>query len=153
MGSGYRLKCSKCGYSFMCMNGIGKLYPKVYTDTVQRAKDGELGPEIKQFFADHPDGTINAEQVTFCCDSCGNLSNDLDLTMYIQREDCRSTPSEEIGYVYVNDLKTYYKEYEKYPHMCAKCGGKMHTITDNEVVMCPKCKNPLESTKEFIMWD
>ncbi len=93
------------------MNGIGKLYPKVYTDTVQRAKDGELGSEIKQFFADYPYGAINAEQVTF------------------------------------------YKAYKKYPHKCSKCGEKMHIVTDNEVVMCPKCNSPLESTIEFIMWD
>ena len=153
MGSGYRLKCNKCGYSFMCMNGIGKLFPTVYSDTVQRAKDGELGTEIKQFFADHPDGAINAEKVTLCCDSCGKLCNDQDLTMYIPKKECVTTTHKESGYVAVNDLKEFYEEYAKYPHKCSECGGEMHVVTDDEVVMCPKCKNPLESTKEFIMWD
>ena len=88
-----------------------------------------------------------------CCDSCGKLCNDPDLTMYIPKEECVATTHKESEYVAVNDLKEFYEEYAKYPHKCSECGGEMHVVTDKEVLMCPKCKKPLESTKEFIMWD
>ena len=52
-----------------------------------------------------------------------------------------------------HEFLQFYEEYAKYPHKCSECGGEMHVVTDKEVLMCPKCKNPLESTKEFIMWD
>jgi len=55
----------------------------VYSDTVEKAKKGELGKEMRTFFRQHSDGAIDAESVTLLCDSCGNLCQGMNLTMYI----------------------------------------------------------------------
>ena len=60
MGTGYTRKCPKCGFEFHSSTGVGFLFPKVYAETVQKAKEGELGEELKSFFAEHKDGAINA---------------------------------------------------------------------------------------------
>ena len=86
MGTGFRYECQKCGFKFSQMNGTGFLFPSVYAKTVQRAKNGELGEEIQQFFEEHPDGAVNAENVTLCCNSCGILATKMDLTMYIPKK-------------------------------------------------------------------
>ena len=86
MGSGLVMRCPKCGYEFSRMEGIGMLFPMAYEETVQKAKVGELGEELKLFFEKNPHGALNVEQVTLCCDQCGALSNNMDLTMYIPKD-------------------------------------------------------------------
>ncbi len=85
MGTGYEMICKKCGYSFSARTGVGYLFPTVYEDTVKQSKEGKLGKEIKDFFHDHPDGVINAEDVTLCCNECGHLFTGQDLTMYLPK--------------------------------------------------------------------
>lgn len=163
MGIGYGYKCSKCGYSFRMMNGIGMMFPFYYKETVQQAKDGKLGTGIQQFFVEHPDGEINAEYVTLCCCSCGRLVNDMDLTMYIPKKDsprkiktgrvAAKSAFQEREYVMSDELVNFYDEYAKYVHECTECGGKMRVIGDNEQLICPKCRTTFEPSSEIIMWD
>lgn len=163
MGSGYKYKCSKCGYSFMSANGVGFLFPVVYEETIQKAKAGELGEVIKTFFDEHPNGAISAENVTLCCDKCGKLSLGQDLTMYLPNDEnykdiehgrwTVGMPFEGANYVTNWDLEEHYKEYAKYQHKCTECGGNMHIVSDEEQLMCPKCKTPFEPSTEIIMWD
>ena len=162
MGSGYMKKCPQCGFRFSASNGVGFMFPKVYAETVQKAKEGELGNEIQAFFTEHGDGAINAERVTLCCKECGYLSNDADLTMYVPKNNkpekiehgrwSVSLPFENASYVSRMDLGQYYTEYAKYPHKCGKCGGTMRIVEDDEEIVCPQCKIPLE-TEETILWD
>ena len=86
MGAGCCRKCPKCGFEFYNSTGVGFLFPKVYAKTVQKAEDGELGIEIQTFFTEHKNGAVNAELVTLCCNECGNLSSDMDLTMYVPND-------------------------------------------------------------------
>lgn len=162
MGSGYRKKCPKCGFEFFSSSGVGFLFPMVYEKTVQKAKEGELGEELREFFAEYKDGAINAERVTLCCEKCGNLSCDMDLTMYVPndkkaKENTHGRWSvafdfERVDYVTTTDLERFYDEYTKYPHKCDKCGGTMRILKGNEELSCPKCKVPLE-TADIILWD
>ncbi len=162
MGKGYTKTCIKCGYSFNCNEGIGFMFPKVYAETVRKAKAGKLGKILKTFYEEHPDGAINAENVALCCDSCGHLKSGIDLTMYIpkgkmleQSKDercCVAFPFPEETYVMSNDLEEYYEKYADYPHKCGKCRGKMHVVKENETLLCPHCKEPLEIL-DVIMWD
>ena len=85
MGHGSEMKCKKCGFMFRAFTGAGLDFPFVYDETVQKAKDGELGVEIQKFFDEHPDGAINADYVTLCCDECGELFTGQDLTMYVPK--------------------------------------------------------------------
>ena len=161
MGSGSEYKCSKCGYEFNSFVGVGMMFPQVYEEKVEKAKKGELGPEIQAFFAENKDGAINAEGVFLCCDECGALKNGTDLTMYVKNPD---KVKENAGnyhpdyflyehtYYMEDELKDFFDEYSKYPHICEKCGGNMHIIDYDEPLMCPKCRIPLENSG-FIMWD
>lgn len=162
MGSGFSKKCPKCGFTFRAFNGVGFLFPKVYSETVQLAKSGELGREIQDFFRDHEDGAINAESVTLCCDRCGHLSNGKDLTMYVPKDNkpekiehgrwSVAMPHRDANYATNWDLERYYEEYALYPHRCERCGGEVRILKDDEELLCPECKIPLE-TKNVIMWD
>lgn len=163
MGTGYRYKCKKCGYTFSQMNGVGLLFPAVYAETIQRAKEGELGGQMQQFLEEHPDGAVNAENATLCCNSCGALTTDLDLTMYIPKRNCTSKVKNtrwSVGisfegheYVTPADLEKFYEEYAKYPHKCEKCSGEMSVMRDDEELVCPECKIPLSPKADIIMWD
>lgn len=162
MGRGYTKKCPKCGFEFHSWTGVGFLFPKVYTETVQKAKDGELGEELRNFFVEHKDGAINVENVTICCEKCGNLGCAMDLTMYVpngKKQDkiahgrwSVAFEFEGADYVSPTDLDEYFVEYAKYPHKCDKCGGAMRVLKEDEEIVCPECKEPLE-TVDIIMWD
>ena len=162
MGSGYKKTCKKCGFEFNSFTGVGYMYPSVYTETVQKAKDGELGKELQNFFNEHADGAIDTKNVILCCEKCGHLDNDMDLTMYIpktkktiintQGKWSIAMPFKDTYYASWLDLKDYYKEFAKYPHRCEKCGGKMKILKENAKLKCPKCKVTL-NTEKSILWD
>ena len=58
MGRGTEYKCNKCGYGFITHSGVGMLFPAQYEQTVNKAKAGDLGEEIKRFFEEHPDDLV-----------------------------------------------------------------------------------------------
>ena len=118
---------------------------------------------MQQFLEEHPDGAVNAENATLCCNSCGALTIDLDLTMYIPKRNCTSKVKNtrwSVGisfegheYVTPADLEKFYEEYAKYPHKCEKCSGEMSVMRDDEELVCPECKIPLSPKADIIMWD
>ena len=162
MGQGTRYTCRKCGFEFTSMRGVGFLFPTVYQETLAKAKEGELGKEIKKFLEEHPDGAINVDRVSLCCDDCGDLVGGNDLGMYVPEKEmplsdgnsrwCVAIPQKGISYVTSWDLDKYYTKYADYPHVCQKCKGRMHIVKESEALQCPKCKEPLEDTDRF-MWD
>ena len=161
MGEGYTKKCSKCNYVFHANTGVGFLFPKVYAETIEKAKSGELGPQLEVFFKEHEDGAIDASETILCCEQCGALRNEVDLTMYVPNKSMPrnnngrwslSFPFKGAEYVTPWDLKEYYTEYAKYPHKCEECGGNMRVVEENEELLCPTCKEPLEFL-EMILWD
>ncbi len=162
MGSGYKMICPKCGFDFYSSTGVGMMFPRVYAETVRKAKNGELGKEIQAFFMEHPDGAINAESVSLCCEKCGHLTNGRDLTMYVpkagkpnkleHRSGSTAKPSDAERYKSRFELEDYYVEYKKYSHKCDKCGGSMRIMEEGEEFVCPECKVPLERGLQ-IVWD
>ncbi len=162
MGSGCTRTCPQSGFEYRSATGIGYMFPLVYAETVQKAKSGELGIELQEFFLEHEDGAINAERVDLCCEDCGYLSCKRDLTMYVPDEkkiakmeqDPRTAGMyrKDAKYVTTYDLELFYTEYAKYPHKCEKCGGKMKVMEHNTELMCPKCKVPLETSRIYC-WD
>ena len=162
MGKGYTKTCKKCGYSFTCYEGVGFLFPKVYAETVEKAKAGKLGKVMKSFFEEHPDGAINAENVALCCDNCGNIKRGKDPTMYIPKGKvpkrpknqrwCVAFPNPPQDYVMSSELDKYYEKYADYRHRCGKCKCKMHVVKDEETLLCPNCRKPFEIS-EVLRWD
>ncbi len=103
MGYGSEMKCPKCGFKFFSRTGVGFSFPSVYEETVLKAKSGELGDEAREFFKEHPDGAINAEYVTLCCDEYGDLFTGQDLTVY----DPKYGKMKRKSYVFEDDLEQY----------------------------------------------
>lgn len=162
MGTAYTERCPKCGFEYHSSTGVGFMFPMVYVETVKKAKEGDLGKDLQDFFKEHKDGAINAEFVDLCCKECGHLSGGMDLTMYIPNKKKPETIKhgrwtvgmsfEDVDYVDWLDLEKYYTEYAQYPHKCEKCGGSMKILKNNEELKCPYCKVPLEITNT-INWD
>ncbi len=162
MGKDCRCECPKCGFTFTRAEGVGMLFPLVYAETIQKAKSGELGKDMQNFFEEHDDGAIDASYVTICCDNCGDIARAQDLTMFVPaNENVKRTAHgrwsvamsfDDVDHVSKWDLKKDYREYAKYTHVCKKCGGNMHIAPREETLMCPKCKIPLEATG-YLAWD
>ena len=49
MGYGKIFRCKKCGYVYEMFTGIGMAYPMVYEETMETARNGELGETLKSF--------------------------------------------------------------------------------------------------------
>lgn len=157
MGVGINIKCNDCNIEYSVNLGVGFLFPVVYAETLEKAKSGELGEELKAFFAEHKDGAINADDVALYCETCGNMETGQDLSCYVpvegydpsSKEKLRwsvSFPAEGMDYVAPNDLEEKYRKVIEYPHKCGKCSGNMRIVDEEEFwhFKCPKCKKEME---------
>ena len=117
------------------------MFPEVYEETVQQAKLGELGAELKKFFDEHPDGAIDVSYALGLCKTCGELYTVKDLSMYLPKDDFSpakrqshwsvAAPFTGAEYVSPTDLKEHYELFAKYPHEC-KCGGEMKIFNEDD---------------------
>ena len=152
MGESIKKKCPKCGYEINCSEGGGYLFPIVYDETVEKAKSGELGEKLQTFFKEHEEGMINAEDVTLCCEECGHIAVDQDLTMYIPSEIENDKDVDFDDEYWPMLIPRNYEVYSVYPHKCDKCGGNMRCVSMRSQLLCPKCRISLED-EMGIMWD
>ena len=115
---------------------------------------------MESFFQEHEDGAIDAENVMLRCEDCGNLDQNMDLSMYVLKSEqpprkqgrwSVAIPQEGIQYVDRDDLSKYYTKYAEYPHKCKKCNGRMRVVNNAETIVCPKCKIPLDM--DGFCWD
>lgn len=169
MGAGFCWQCPDCNYEFSANIGIGFLYPKVYAETIEAAKRGDLGDDLKELLDVYPNAAINPETVILQCSECGDYDSRPILTAYVPKESeqippkeqCRrwsvAFPFEGASYVTRYDMQEYYDLYMVYDHRCEKCGGKMVALPSSfrEIengMICPTCKKPLKMV-EFSRWD
>lgn len=73
MGLDLTCNCKKCGYSFGAQVGVGMLYPKVYSETVEKMKEGQFGLQGKEFFEAFPNGAISCENIVVRAMTVENL--------------------------------------------------------------------------------
>ena len=165
MGMGYSIICSnpECGYSESVCSGHGFLFPAVYNETVQKAKDGLISEAHAQFFREHPDGAVNAEEKIYECRKCAHLFSEPSLDMYIPKKDETGAPLEGKQKAIVSfegedcvtagKLSRYYRLFRKYPHFCPNCGGKVKIRRKIEQVAekCPVCGGILQAVP--MLWD
>ncbi len=169
MGVGYTWECKKCGYIFGADIGVGFLYPIIYNETMEKAKRGELGSELKEILEVYPEAAIDPEDYIFRCEDCGEYECEPILTAYIPKEGVKlPAPDKDRiwsvsfpfkGYAYVSsvDMMENYDIFEEYNHQCKKCGGKMKALTEKECLegdgmICPHCKMRMEMIN-FWYWD
>ena len=166
MGQGYVFKC-KCGYSFEPWLGVGIMFPMQYQELKEAAIKGDLGKEIKDFFAEHPEGAIDADTVVARCRKCGKYECVSNLSMYFPKDNTKkkekgrwsvAMPFEGEDYVAPWDLQESYELYAKYPHKCEACGGDMDIISEEDLeqngLICPICGKPIKyDPDDVIMWD
>lgn len=169
MGRGYGCTCSKCGFHIECNFGVGFLFPKVYAETIDKAKNGEFGTKYQSFFLENKDVALDCENVMLQCKDCGQYDEGMDLSAYMKKPEYQikkagiwsaSFPFEGASYETDRELKEGYIKKMDFPHKCKKCKGAMRIISgeefnmflDNQEITCPKCKIPLELT-DIISWD
>ncbi len=177
MANGWILACKSCAKKYRFRLGCGFLFPKVYEETIKKAKKGELGKQIQSFLEKNPDGVIDCDKVLLRCDHCGLLFTDLDLAMYNPSQQYEPEPKpfwsiacrfEGAEYVTKRELEDHYDLVERYEHICPKCHAVMDVITMAEMekkmrrafqnedqmsdIPCPECKKPLQLTG-FMNWD
>ena len=153
MGDGGEYRCPKCGYRFVANLGVGFMFPSVYAKIVAKMKKGELGEEAKQFFMDHPDGAVNAENVLAVCEECGSYEVVPELSLYIPktgyvhkrhgREDLDEEMARIIDYVTQWELEEHYDKIGQLEQRCRSCDGKLKILGgetyDCQDLTCPCC--------------
>ena len=161
MGDVITCRCSGCSYNKNISLGSGFNFPKIYSDTVNKMKNGVYGNEAQSFFLDNPYGAIDCEYTAARCSGCGELKSVMALTMYVPKDVKKvkrlrrkkrgfwsfAYPGRDDDYVDVKayDTKDLYAEYGKYKHTCSSCGSPLELLPDfrNRIlrgdIKCPKC--------------
>lgn len=148
-------------------------YPKEYSNTIEKMKNGFFGNQGKEFWEAFPDGAISCERIVVQCKDCGSLMAVPELSMYIPKDSFNpstverkvpwSTAFSGAGYNYVSfsELENHYELFEMYDHRCSKCNSNTIIVpgfTENMIdgidrhVRCPGCGNILEIEIEGF-WD
>ena len=154
MGNGFGIKCKKCGYNYVGINGIGYMYPVEYASTVKDIREGKYGEEYRKLFEEHEDAAVNCVNCTAVCTKCGQIEDVTDLSVYLPKAGQSSD-----GCVLPSVLVENFDKYLEYEHKCSDCGGKMRIISiedeiKNGVLKCPSCGEVLVEDKEVkILWD
>ena len=166
MGEVYKVHCPKCGYETSLELGVGFGYPQVYAEMQEDGKQGKLGNDIKDFFAEHPDGVIDPVPMITQCEECSEYDTAPSLKMYVPHERKGSqrksnaqwsvaVPFHEIDYVSPGEFENHYKLYMEHRHICKNCGGKLRLISEDNLgkLMCPHCKDRFLSVALEALWD
>ena len=151
MGSGKVFICSSCGERFSAMTGIGRLFPKIYEETVKKMRSGKYGDECKKFFKEHPDGAVNCEKELLICEECGVPKTEMNLSLYLPKKGAKNIPEMPFG----NDFRKF-TLYAEYPHKCDQCGGICNVVKSSKIkrMTCPVCKGVMqEDPAGLILWD
>ena len=151
MGAGRIYNCSKCGYEFTEMTGVGYMFPSEYNTCIENGRKGEYGEEIKKFLEEHPDGALNCEKISLVCEDCNELMTDYDFSMYLPKKNIRGVSSN--SYYMPEELKAGFEKVADYEHKCEKCGGKMLRVNHRRKLNCPNCGERLGESVQKILWD
>lgn len=161
MGTGYNYVCKTCGKEFTAYLGVGFMYPQLYQDVMNSAREGKLGIKVKQFVIDNPHAAIDPKSVIAKCEKCGNYEAVSDLGMYLPKKG--NSPFIHKGNWTVGDCDNkneyvfefdQYDLIDRYDHKCSSCGGRMQVLQDEEPesLKCPACGDEMV-VRDVIMWD
>ena len=167
MGRNYGYKCRKCGKYIWFWDGVGFLFPVYYEETEEKILKGEYGQKYKEFFEVFPNAATDAESGAYECLHCGHVFNEVNLGMYLPKDDRKMIePSDKAwsvafslkGRKYVTsiELESEFELFEDEQHKCCKCGMEARKIIREEIynckIKCRKCDEEMELI-ELEFWD
>lgn len=163
MGSGYIYSCDKCKESYSIYLGVGMMYFEQYRGIANQIKKGKLGEEYQSIIKSDKKIVIDADNVVYLCNHCGNWNVEPVLDLY-ELKAAENLSVEKSDYVqgFQNVIFKFpsvvksdnYKLLKKYIHKCSKCGKrtrKLDTIHKKEIP-CPKCRSVM-MLSGVINWD
>lgn len=168
MGSGVSFKCKKCGEEYSAWSGIGFLFPKVYSDTLQSALNGEYGEEWKELLSSRKYIKIDAEKHIYLCKKCGNWKSEKGLSLYIPKDfefiKQQVAPGlrknyedrfESEHYEFNLDTHEFYDLLKEFTHTCDKCGETMEKQNNMDIdeLKCPYCGEMNHREIGMLHWD
>lgn len=138
----YLYECTNCHEMESFWNGVGMMFPSVYEDLKKQCLEGRYGEEIKQLFAEYPQGAIDGSENVYYCPECQDWHQTPCLDFFvpafesgdtINREKESDSP-EVLDCVMPWELHSKeYKLIRKYKHTCPHCGN----ATVKKLVMEP----------------
>lgn len=166
MGYGKIFRCKHCGYVFEMLIGIGMAFPMKYEETMEAARNGELGESLKIFLAQHPNCALDITRAPYECEKCGLYFNADRLDAYLPKCETKSNegesqiwsvsiPGKWYKYVTPHEIKSNYDLALKYQHHCHECGGMLRELSDGKIekgLECPQCCSIMEEIDE-LYWD
>ena len=154
MGMGYEIKCTNldCEYSVSLASGVGFGFPEEYAKAMKKAKKGGISEAHTRFFAEHPEGVIDASSNIYQCRECGHLYDEPSYNMYLPKEGVK-IPKDVRRCATPDDLHRYYRCCKRYAHKCPVCGGRSAIAKSVEEVTekCPRCGSELRAVP--MLWD
>lgn len=82
MGTGFQIKCKKCGHTRDFSLGAGFMYPKVYEKTIKEIHEGKFGNEYKELLLKHANAIVDASIYVYYCPECYKYVLEQDKTLY-----------------------------------------------------------------------
>ena len=163
MGSGRIFTCPGCGRLLRFSFGVGWMMPG--PALLKRRKDVD---DVLDFSERYPDGYVVYERVVKRCKNCGNLSNDMDLSMYVMKSPVRH--AHHFVQVLGNNISLEearsgkYKKYKDHLAPCQRCGCTEWEAFDEPGlkeemekgnICCPDCGKVLtaDMMTGYYMWD
>lgn len=163
MGDILYLECNKNEeHKYEFFVGSGMMFSSEYNKLINQIKKGKYGEEIRKFLIENPKGAINCEREIVQCPKCGKLKEVPNLSMYIAKKNNDNiVASFDIPF----ELKTKYKKFKDYKHVCSKCSSTMKivkikhddcgcvledkngAVITNIKIKCPKCDGTIKISR------
>lgn len=161
MGTGFQIKCKKCGHTRDFSLGTGFMYPKVYEKTIKEIHEGKLGNQYKELLQKHPNAIVDASTYVYYCPECYKYILEKDNTLYNPKNNQKKSI---FGiFSFITDATKEFDILYQWKHTCPRCGQQMLKINEvefidylkDEMLHCEECGTilDLEDNTEFWRWD
>ena len=143
MGTGFQIKCKKCGHTREFDLGIGLMYTEVYKKKIKEINQGKLGEEYKVLMRKHPNAVVDASTYVYYCPECYKYILEHDNSLYNRKDN-----SKKFGVLY------------QWKHICPICGKEMLKTDDEdfllylkkEMLHCENCGATLDIEDKIVSW-
>lgn len=161
IGTGYQIKCKKCGHTRDFSLGAGFMYPKVYEKKIKEINEGLLDKEYKELLQKYPNAIVDASTCVFYCPKCYKYLAEQDNTLYNPKDNQKKSIFDIFSFI-TDATKNFDVIYQR-KHICPRCGQQLLKIDEmnfidylkNEMLHCKECGAALdlEDNTEFWRWD
>lgn len=161
MGTGFQIKCKKCGHTRDFSLGAGFMYPKVYEKTIKEIHEGKFGNEYKELLLKHANAIVDASIYVYYCPECYKYVLEQDKTLYNPKDNQKKSIFDIFSFI--TDATKEFDILYQWKHACPRCGRQTLKIDEvefidylkNKMLHCEECGTILDF-KDFIAgwhWD